>query len=209
MTIYQALVAFAAAAALLTITPGPDTALLFRNAAAGGRRSAIAAALGIASGCLVWGALASIGLGELLVESPRALGLVRSAGAAYLAWVGVGLIARPRKPVAAPGLTEPDRLYGAAPFRQGLSTNLLNPKVGIFYVTFLPQFVPAGFDGPAFPLLLAGIHVAFGLAWSAILVLATVPLGRSLRKPRTLAWLDRVTGAVFVLLGLRLAISRS
>jgi threonine/homoserine/homoserine lactone efflux protein len=92
--------------------------------------------------------------------------------------------------------------------RQGFLTNLLNPKVGIFYITFLPQFVPAGVSVAAFSFLLAFLHVVLGLLWFALLIAATVPVGRLMRRPRVIKAMDRITGGMFVAFGAKLALSR-
>jgi threonine/homoserine/homoserine lactone efflux protein len=207
VTTAQALVAFVAAAAILTVTPGLDTAMVLRSAAAGGPRPAAFAALGIALGCLVWGAAVSLGLAALLAASELAYTILKWTGAAYLAWLGLKLLLWPRErfDVAEPGSIRTD-LW--ASLRQGLLTNLLNPKVGVFYVTFLPQFVPAGVGVAAFSFLLAAIHVVLGLLWFAALIAATVPVGRFLRRPRVVKALDRVTGGLFVAFGAKLALSR-
>ena len=207
MTTAQALIAFLIAASILTVTPGVDTVLVLRSAASGGRRAGTFAAAGIAMGCLAWGAMVSIGLGALLAASEFAFTVLKWAGAAYLLYLGVRLIWHPH---AGPDLS------GAAPanalpwqaLKQGLLTNLLNPKVGIFYVTLLPQFIPADVNVSAFSLLLASIHVVLGLAWFAALIAATVPIGRYLRRPGVNAALNRLTGGVFVMFGAKLALSR-
>lgn len=207
MTTLQALLAFSAAAALLTITPGLDTAMVLRAATAHGRRSGALGALGICLGCMAWGAMVSAGLGALLLASPMAYLALKWAGAAYLLWLGIGLIWHPRREFASD--TEP---HPAGPptnfFAQGLLTNLLNPKVGVFYVTFLPQFIPEGADVAAFSLLLAAIHSLLGLLWFALLVAATLPLTRVLRRPAVIAALDRLTGGIFVAFGAKLALGR-
>ena len=201
MTITQAILGFTLAAALLTVTPGLDTALVLRSSAAGGARRAVAAALGIAVGCLVWGAAVAGGLGALLRAAPQMFALLQTVGAAYLLWLGARLILRPRDGFAA----DPEGAAGG--FSQGLLTNLLNPKVGVFYLTFLVQFVPAGVPAAPFVFLLACIHVALGLAWFALLIAATLPLARILRRPAVIRALDRATGGVFVLFGVRLALA--
>jgi threonine/homoserine/homoserine lactone efflux protein len=206
MTTAQALLAFVAAASILTITPGVDTALVLRSAA-GGPRPAAYAACGIALGCLLWGAAVSIGLGALLAASPTAFTVVKWAGAAYLLFLGFKLILHPREHFGTDS-TNPVHLDQWRSFRRGLLTNLLNPKVGIFYITFLPQFVPAGADVALFSFLLTTIHVALGLAWFAVLIAATVPMGRLLRRSRIVKAMDRVTGTIFVAFGVKLALSR-
>jgi len=197
------LIAFTLAAALLTVTPGLDTALVLRTAASEGSRRAFAAALGICLGCLAWGALVAVGLGMLLQASEFAYLALKWIGAAYLLWLGLRLIFAPR-----------DEIEGteAAPkgswFWRGFLTNLLNPKVGAFYVSFLPQFIPAGAGVPSTTLLLAAIHAALGLLWFALLIGATRPLARMLRNPALIRGLDRATGGVLIFFGMRLAFSR-
>lgn len=200
----QSLLAFTLAAALLTVTPGLDTALILRTAAAEGARRALAAGLGICLGCLVWGAVVAFGLGALLAASELAYLVLKWVGAAYLVWLGVQLLRSTRTGLA----DAPPPAPGSAWFRRGLLTNLLNPKVGVFYVSFLPQFVPPGAGVAATTLLLAAIHAALGLAWFLLLVAATRPLGQALRRPRVIRALDRATGGIFLLFAARLALSR-
>lgn len=201
------LAAFTLAAALLTLTPGLDTALVLRVAIAEGRGRAMLAALGIALGCLCWGIAAAIGLGALLTASETLYGLLRWAGAAYLVWLGIGLLRHPRREFDARA-TIGERRSGTGWLARGLLTNLLNPKVGVFYVSFLPQFIPAGSNTALAALLLASIHVAMGPAWFAVLLTLGKPLTKKLRAPRVVERLDRITGAVFIAFGLRLALER-
>lgn len=207
MTTSETLIAFTLAAGLLTLTPGLDTALVIRTAAAEGPRRAAGAAIGIGLGCLVWGATASFGVGALLTASELAYTVLKWAGAIYLAWTGVRMILKPRDAFE-PGEMKAVDAGPIAAMRRGLLTNLLNPKVGIFYVSFLPQFMPAGVDPARFGLLLTGIHVIEGLLWFTALIAATVPIAGLLRVPVVVQWLDRVTGGVFVAFGLRLALER-
>jgi threonine/homoserine/homoserine lactone efflux protein len=200
------LAAFTAAATLLTVTPGLDTALVLRTAAVEGRRRAVAAALGIGLGCLAWGGVVALGLGALLAASELAYRLLKWAGAAYLLWLGLQLILSRRLEL---GSAEAVTGGGAVTWlKRGLLTNALNPKVGIFYVSFLPQFIPAGANVPGMTLLLATIHVLLGSCWFALLIAATAPLGRAFRRPSLIRALDRATGSVFILFGARLAASR-
>lgn len=207
MTGAAALTAFTVTAAVLTITPGLDTALVLRTAAAEGPRRAMLAALGIALGCLGWGLVVGLGLGALLAASQLAYDALRWAGALYLLYLGYNLLRRPR---AALDLAVSDE--GISPAEpnwllRGFLTNMLNPKVGVFYVSFLPQFIPAGASVLGWSVLLAGIHNVLGLIWFGALVLATRPLLAMLRRPGVLAWLDRATGALFIGFGLKLALS--
>ena len=204
MTPVQAIGAFSLAAALLTITPGLDTALVLRTAATDGPKRAAQAGLGIVAGCLVWGAAAAFGLAAVLAASHTVFLALKLVGAAYLVWTGIGLLVRPRKTFDMEG-EGTDR----ASFRRGLLTNLLNPKVGVFYVSFLPQFLPRGVAAGSFLFGLAAIHAVFGVAWFAALIAATRPLGRALRESALVTWLDRITGGVFIGFGLKLALDRS
>jgi threonine/homoserine/homoserine lactone efflux protein len=199
------LIAFLVAASILTITPGVDTAMVLRAAAVEGKRPAISAALGICLGCLVWGAAVSLGLGAVLRASELAYTIVKFAGAAYLMWLGAKLILAPRS--TADGDALPQLGTGRDAFWRGLMTNLLNPKVGVFYVTFLPQFVPGGANVAAYSFALACIHVLLGLLWFALLIAATAPLGKALRQPRMVKLLDRLTGGIFMAFGVKLAAS--
>jgi threonine/homoserine/homoserine lactone efflux protein len=204
VSVEAALIAFVAAASLLTITPGLDTAMVLRTAAVEGPRTAALAALGIILGCLAWGAAVALGLGVLLAASSLAYTVLKWAGAAYLAWLGIGLILKPR--------SEFD--LGAASVQRGnwlargFLNNLLNPKIGVFYVSFLPQFVPTQVAAGPFIFLLAVIHGLLGAIWFAALIGATTPLKRWLARQAVVRWIDRLTGVVFVGFGLRLALDR-
>ena len=207
MTVLPSLLAFCLAATLLTITPGLDTAMVLRSAVAGGPRQAIATAIGIGLGCLAWGAAVALGLGIVLTASTLAYTVLKWAGAVYLLWLGVNLLFRPRN-----GMTDemadpavPVSRSGA--MRRGFLTNMLNPKIGVFYVTFLPQFVPASTNVALFSFALACIHVTLGTAWFAVLIAATAPLNRQLRRPAVVRMLDRITGGVFIGFGVKLALS--
>ncbi|MEN4920348.1 LysE family translocator [Achromobacter spanius] len=217
MTTTAALLAFTLAAAILTVTPGLDTALVLRTAAVEGGRRALMAGLGICAGCLVWGALAALGLGSLLAVSTLAYDTLRICAAAYLFYLGARMLWRTlpgRKPAAGTPQSRPQSAPAPASasatgwFLRGCLTNALNPKVGIFYITFLPQFIPAGADVLRFSLLLATIHAALGVLWFALLVAATRPLARWLSRPAVTRGLDRMTGAVFIAFGLRLALEK-
>ncbi len=206
MVNFPLLLAFVAAASVLTITPGADTAMVLRAATVEGRRAASLAAFGVALGCLCWGAFTALGLGALLRASELAYSIVKCAGAGYLLWLGARLLIWPR--AALEGAPHRRRAgSGREAFWRGFFTNLLNPKIGLFYVTFLPQFVPvhAGVAGYSFGL--ACLHVLLTLAWFTALIAATAPLGNWLRRPAAVRLLDRLTGGIFVAFGLRLASS--
>jgi threonine/homoserine/homoserine lactone efflux protein len=207
VTVGEALAAYVVAAGLLTLTPGLDTALILRTAAVQGPRRAGLAALGIVTGCLVWGAAVALGLGALLAASALAFTVLKWAGTAYLVWLGLGLLLRPRERFELSGA--PRGAGGDFTWmRRGLLTNLLNPKVGVFYISFLPQFLPAGVEAAPFIFMLAAIHAGLGLAWCACLIGATRPIAGVLQRPAVVRWLDRATGVVFLGFGVRLALER-
>jgi threonine/homoserine/homoserine lactone efflux protein len=203
----QSIVAFTGVAALLTVTPGLDTALVLRTAASGGARAAAAAGLGIGIGCLCWGTGAALGITAILTASRLAFTALKLAGAAYLGWLGLKMLIAPRASFDLAGAASRGDAFWPN-LRKGLLTNLLNPKIGIFYLSFLPQFIPAGVNPIGFSILLAGLHVLLSCLWFALLILATLPLSRALRLPAVVRALDRMTGLVFLAFGVRLALAR-
>jgi threonine/homoserine/homoserine lactone efflux protein len=207
MSIPEALVAFSLAAALLTLTPGLDTALVLRTAASEGPRPAALAVAGICLGTLGWGAIVALGLGALLVASRLAYEVLKWAGAAYLVWLGLQLVLKPRTrfDLASTGAAPRS---GAGWLWRGALNNLLNPKAGVFYVSFLPQFIPNGVPAGPFAFMLACIHVVMGGAYLLALVAATRPIAGVLQRSAVVKWLDRLTGGVFLAFGLRLALDR-
>ncbi|TCM19431.1 threonine/homoserine/homoserine lactone efflux protein [Novosphingobium sp. PhB165] len=211
MTSLSLLLAFVVAATVLTITPGVDTAMVLRSATVEGRRAAVFAALGILLGCLIWGAAVALGLGALLRASELAYTVVKFVGAGYLLWLGAKLVLRPRQTLDAGAGGMPTGKRGTGAFLQGFLTNMLNPKVGVFYVTFLPQFVPHSVSGSTgvagYTFFLACLHVLLTVVWFAALIAAAAPLGRFLRRPGAVKTLDRLTGGVFVGFGVKLAVS--
>ncbi len=195
--------AFLLAATLITITPGLDTALVLRTAAAEGSRPALRAALGIVTGCLIWAAIVAAGLAALLAASRLAYMALRFVGAGYLIWLGARMLLRPRTGLA--DETGPPTGRSSS-FARGALTNLLNPKVGVFYVSFLPQFAPHGVPVGPFILLLGAIHAALSLIWFAGLIAAVRPIAAALRRPGVVRTLDRITGGVFLAFGIGLAL---
>lgn len=205
MSIMDALLAFSFAAVLLTLTPGLDTALILRTATVEGRKQAIRAALGISVGCLVWGVAVAFGLGALVAVSQLAYDILKYCGAAYLSWLGINMLLRPRKQLAESHSCEKSASNW---FLKGILGNALNPKVGIFYVSFLPQFIPQGHSPVIWTFALVSIHMAIGMTWSMVLIGATRPLASLLRKEKVICWLDRTTGVIFLLFAAKLAFSR-
>lgn len=192
----ETLLAFLLAATLLAMTPGVDTAVVLRATLSGGARSGSIAALGIALGCLIWGIAVAVGLGTIIVASPLALILLKLAGAAYLAMLGLRLVLRPPTDLKfeAPSA---NGLVVQRAFRQGFLTNLLNPKVGLFYLTFLPQFVNPEETAGRQLLLLAVIHTVVSLSWFVVLIVGLRPFQKALQNSRTVKSIDQVTGGVF------------
>jgi threonine/homoserine/homoserine lactone efflux protein len=216
VTVGHALLAFSIAAALLTITPGLDTALVLRTAAVEGPRRAALAGAGICCGLFGWALAVSVGLGELLAVSRLAYDVLRIAGAGYLIYLGAKIFfrksaalidARIRGGVEA--LSTNSSASAPRWFGRGFLTNILNPKVGVFYVTFLPQFIPAGVHVTSFSLLLASIHVVEGILWFILLISATSLFSQWLRHPRIAKAIDHVTGAVLIGFGVVLALEKS
>lgn len=210
MDVYGAVASFAAIVALLTLTPGLDTALILRTSLLAGRRPAWAVVLGIQLGTLLWGLLTAAGLSALLTASQVAYEVVRWAGVAYLIWMGGRMLWHSRTS-GADDAAPPDPAdagWGRA-FRRGLLTNLLNPKVGAFYIAVLPQFMPQGVSHAVMGVLLTGVHVCEGLVWSAVLIGFTGILRGWLRRPPVKRALDRLTGLIVIGFGLRLAIQQS
>lgn len=203
MTVIDALMAFTFAAALLTLTPGLDTALILRTSAVEGTRKAIQAQLGINAGCLAWAAMVAFGLGALIAVSELAYNLLKWCGAAYLAWLGVQMLLRPRQSMGSVAMSAGAR----SGFMRGFFGNLLNPKVGIFYVSFLPQFIPTGHSPVLWTFGLVMIHVLLGTLWSALLIGSTRRLSGFLQREKVVKWLDRTTGTVFLLFATKLAVS--
>lgn len=211
MEILVAVASFGVVAGLLTIVPGADTALVLRTAIARGRAHAFAAAAGISSGCLFWGAAAATGVSMLLTASRTAYTVLRIAGAIYLCYLGVRLLYDAfRKRHNDLGVHD---LPPGSPWRSwltGFFNNLLNPKVGVFYIAMLPQFLPQGVPALPMGVLLALVHFAQGMVWFAIII-GGVGLSRrwlrggtpsAIRIRRTF---DAVTGTVLVGLGIKLA----
>jgi threonine/homoserine/homoserine lactone efflux protein len=203
----HAILAFALAAGLLTATPGLDTALVLRTATLEGPRRGMQAAFGIGLGCLVWGAAASIGLGALLAASQVAYDALRLASVLYLLWLGGRMLVAAFRPTAqqAPRFEQtPSRSW----LWRGFLTNILNPKVGVFYITFLPLFVPAHASVTAFSMLLTCIHVGEGLGWFWLLTSALQPLASWIQKGSVTRALDGLTGSVLIAFGVELFFER-
>ncbi len=209
MTILQALLGFAAVAAILTIIPGLDTTLVLRTTLVRGRAHGFAAMIGIDMGALTWGVAASIGAAALLTASELAYRLVTLAGALYMAYLGAAMIIRslraPTTPIDATASTPPAPLWRS--FITGYWTNLLNPKIGVFYIATIPQFIPAGASHLEMGVALAGVHAALGVVWFTLVILGAAAMRRWISSPRSMRIIDRVAGTVLIGFGARLAVS--
>lgn len=200
-----ALVSFSLFALLVTVAPGPDTLLVLRNCMRGGRFSGIATALGSAAGSVAWAVAAALGLAAVLQQWDAAFTAVRLAGAAYLIFLGVqslwafrrGAGARPELPGAAAALVPST---GRA-FRQGLLSCLLNPKVGVFFVAVVPQFLPDGHSTLSTTLALGAIDAVIAGSWLTLVAVFATRMLNWLRRPRVNAALERTAAGVLVALG--------
>lgn len=200
MTEYLAAVG---ALALLTILPGPDVAIVTRFALASGPTAATRAAVGIVAGLAVWGVLAVLGLAAVLAASATAYTVVKIAGAAFLIGMGVHVLWRSGKRHAqAAAASSPAVTH---PVRSGFLTNVLNPKIAVFYASLLPSLVPPGGAPRLWLPVLVGTHAVLSLVWLATYAAALTRTRFVMGRPRVRATLDRITGCVLIGLGLRLA----
>ena len=207
--------------ALLTITPGADMAMVARSVFMGGRRAAFATTLGIGAGCLIWALASAAGVAAVLAASETAYDTLRLVGAAYLVWLGVQSLwaaARGYGGAQPPGAQLGGAQLGGAgnprrgatgslrtPFRQGLLTNLFNPKIALFYTTFLPQFIRPGDPVLLLSLAMAGVHILLGIVWLSAYAWLLDHAVEAFRGSRLRRVLDSVTGGVLVTLGIRVA----
>ena len=202
---------FASAALLVNLTPGPDMLFVVGSSAARGRRDGVFAALGIGLGCMLHIALAALGLSALLAASATAFTVVKWIGAAYLVWTGLVML----RASSAPGRIDVRTALPSSPMKvlwQGAATNALNPKVALFFLAFLPQFISPGSDGQALALVVLGFLFNAGgtVVNVGVALLAGAARERWAGRPgagRLAAWLQRAAGALFVALGVKLAFS--
>jgi threonine/homoserine/homoserine lactone efflux protein len=208
------LLAFVSLAVVVIVTPGPDTALTIRNTMAGGRAAGLGTAVGVCSGQVVWTVAAAAGVAALLVASEPAFLALKYAGAAYLVFLGVQTLlgalrpGRGHDPAEVPKLRARSRLRPQAALRQGLISDLANPKMAVFYTSLFPQFTPT--DGPAFPVLI-GLGLLFSamtFSWLALYATAVDRLSALLARSIVRRAIDAVMGTVMVALGARLAVER-
>ena len=214
MSVSSAVLSFALVAGLVTVMPGLDTALVLRAALRSGPRPAFATAVGIGTGALAWGAAAAVGVSALLTASHLAYTGLRIIGAGYMVWLGVGFL-REAVTGSASNLplttaAEPENQWAGlgSAWRRGLLTNLLNPKIGAFYVAVLPQFIPEHTSALAMGLLLAFVHDLEGMLWFSVLIVGVHRMRALLERRRAQQMVDGMTGSVLIGFGLRLGLSR-
>jgi threonine/homoserine/homoserine lactone efflux protein len=198
------LFAFAMAAVILALVPGPSTAVILRRSLMSGRRAGVAVVIGDDVGALIWGIGAAFGLSALLIASQVAYDTLRIVGVVVLASMGIRALWKARRGSAEPALTGVEPATAWRSFRLGLITNLANPKAGVFSMSFLPQFVPH--DQPVLPTMLA-LSVLWALidaCWGLTLVWMAGRARHVLRRPRVRRRLERISGIVLIVLGLRL-----
>jgi threonine/homoserine/homoserine lactone efflux protein len=204
--------AFTIAATLVTISPGPDMALVARRAISDGWRRASVTSFGIVTGLLVHATASAIGISAILVRSATAFTVLKIAGACYL--VALGILSfraarRTAREAMPPELAERRLRSGRTSFVQGFLNNVLNPKPALFYLAFVPQFVEPG--DPVFLLtaILVAIHIAIGVVWLVLWAWLVSRATTTLTSPRWRAAFESVTGSVLVALGLRVATTSS
>jgi threonine/homoserine/homoserine lactone efflux protein len=193
---------------LLNLTPGPDTVYILGRSMAQGRRAGVASAFGICVGSIFHTCAAALGLSAVLATSAWAFTLVKLAGGAYLIFLGVRAFFERDQEVSLPAQFK--RRGAGAAFRQGIVTNILNPKVALFYLAFLPQFIDADAPSKTLAFVVLGLtFVVTGTAWCLVLAWFSSAFSARLRgSPAIRAWLNRTVGTLFVFLGLRLAFAK-
>jgi len=195
---------------LLNVVPGQDTLYIVGRSISQGRRAGIISALGISTGCLVHTLAAAFGLSALLVTSSRAFVAIKAMGAAYLIYLGLRMLFS-RPAAAASGIESRPAASGWIIFRQGILTNVLNPKVALFFLAFLPQFIEVHSSTKVVAFLVLGLTFIFnGTLWCMLVASFASALSRRFReRPATESWLKRTAGALFVGLGAKLALDHA
>ena len=210
MSVPEALLQFAVVAALLTVIPGLDTVLVLRTAISRGRGPAFATAAGICTGTVAWGVAAALGASALLAASETAFTVLKIAGACYMAFLGISMFIRTfRRGPSMP--TELVQAAGSAraPFLTGVTTSLLNPKVGVFYMAMIPQFLPQDVPPLLMGVLLPLVHNVEGMLWFAGIIVATHYARRWLQSPAVGQATDRIAGVVLVAFAAKIAASKA
>ena len=198
------LASYMVAVILLTITPGVDTALIIQSTLGGKTTNAYRTAVGIVLGCAVWGALVALGLGAVITSSEVLYYTLKTIGAGYLVWIGIAAL-RGR----ASGAANAQMKSGSSSqfIKRGFLANMLNPKVGLFYLSLLPQFVPATAHVTIYSLFLVAIHILLSLIWFWIVIHSIKRTQQSVMSHRVTTYLEKFTGVLFIGFGLKLLAS--
>jgi len=207
MDLWAIIAAWSALALATALSPGPDTLLVVGHAARGGRKAGLLAVAGILAGGLWYMILCGFGMLSILTASPLLFSTVKLAGALYLAWIGFNLLRLAIKPGNMDSASEAP--LWSKPFRQGVLTNVLNPKVALFYLAALPQFVGNGENAPLIGMLLIAIHYTFGGLWLAFLAVSASKASSTMTQSSIWRWLEGVLGAAFIGLAGKLALERN
>ncbi|WP_426107843.1 LysE family translocator [Massilia sp. TSP1-1-2] len=193
---------------LLNIMPGPDSLLIMARSATQGWRAGVAAAMGIGTGTMVHVLAAAVGLSAILATSATAFMMVKYIGAAYILWMALGLLRSKRAPAGERAAVAP--LPYRKIFAQGFLTNVLNPKVAIFFLAFVPQFIDAAAPDKALAFIILGcIFNVNGMLWCVALALFSARVAARVKvSPVVALWLNRVAGGLFIWLGIKLALTK-
>jgi RhtB (resistance to homoserine/threonine) family protein len=202
------LLVFLGVAAIVIVIPGPDTAVVTKNVLVHGRRTALGTSLGVSAGLVVWTLAAAVGIASLLRASELAFTVLKLIGALYLVWLGVQALRAAGRATSAEGGSHGagrSAMGALGGFRQGLFSDLANPKIGIFFTSLLPQFVDPGRPVLLPFLALGAVFALMTVLWLFAYCLVAARAAETLQRPRVRAAMDRVTGIVLIAIGLRLA----
>jgi threonine/homoserine/homoserine lactone efflux protein len=208
--VIQHLWLFLGIAAVVIVVPGPDTAIVTKNALLHGRRAALGTAFGVEAGLAVWTLASALGVASIVRASDTAFTVLKLIGAAYLVWLGIQalLAARRGGSHADPESAARAAVGGRGGFRQGLISDLANPKIGAFFTGLLPQFAGPGHSVLIPFLVLGGLFVLMTVVWLCAYALVAVKASEVLRRPRVRATIDRLSGIILIGFGVRLALER-
>ncbi len=203
------LLVFIGVAAIVIVVPGPDTAVVTKNVLVHGRRTALGTSLGVSAGLALWTLAAALGVSSVLRTSEVAFTALKLIGAVYLTWLGAQALRAAGRAAAGnsdanPAASRPMGALGG--FRQGLFSDLANPKIGVFFASLLPQFVDPGHAVLLPFMALGAVFVLMTVVWLGAYCLVAARAAQTLQRPRVKAALDRVTGVVLIAIGLRLAV---
>jgi len=200
----ERLIAFLGVAIAVVVIPGPDMALITRNVVRHGRASGFATSLGVCTGILGWGIAAAVGVATVLATSAALFTALKIGGAIYLVYLGIATLRQRDVPASAPDTRAPAQPWRVG-WTQGLLSALLNPKLGVFFLTLLPQFIRPGDDAAVRAVQLAVLFDVIGLVWLLAFTLMLGAVGSSLRRPGPQRVIRTATGSVLIALGVRVA----